>query len=138
MNDSIAYRSERRTLRHAADLVCHVVRERGFVDIGGNTLDVSVDGIRLRSDADVALGDEVVLSVRLPRSRQWIDAQGRIVRIERGTRTGDKGRAIAIAFTAMDPVDRAMLAGATASVPPPVPRRSVRMDYAATIIAASH
>lgn len=133
MTDSIAYRSERRTLRHAAELVCHVVRERGFVHIAGSTLDISVDGMRVASDAEVQVGDDVVLSVRLPRSRQWIDAQGRVVRIERGVRDGDKGRAIAIAFTAIDPVDRAMLAGATSAVPPPVPRRMVRRDYAATI-----
>lgn len=137
MDQSIAYRSERRSLRHAAELICHVVRERGFVHIGGSTLDISTDGMRVCSDADVAVGDEVVLSVRLPRGRHWIDAQGVIVRIERGVRDGDLGRAIAIAFTAIDPVDRAMLAGATAAVPPPVPRRSVRRDYAATIRAVS-
>lgn len=133
MKDSFAYLSDRRSLRHAAELVCHVVRERGFVHIAGKTLDISVDGMRVASDADVALGDEVVLSVCLPRGRHWIDAQGRIVRIEVGTRENDDGRAIAIAFTAMDPVDRAMLAGATAAVPPPVPRRLVRRDYAATL-----
>ena len=137
MEPSIEYRSERRSLRHATKLVCHVVREHGFKRIAQTTLDVSTSGVRVLSDADVEIGDEVVLSLKLPRSREWVDALGRIVRVERGTRDRDEGRAVAIRFTAIDPVDRAMLDGATAAIPPPVPRRSVRMDYAATVRLAS-
>lgn len=133
MEYSLAYRTDRRTIRHAAQLDCHVVAERGFRRLGSKTLDVSPEGIRIESSAPVVLGESVVLSVRLPHGRSWVDAHGRVVRIEHGTRDGDTGRAIGIAFTAIDPVDHAMLVGATAKLPPPIPRRNVRRDYAASV-----
>lgn len=137
MDYSIAYQSERRSIRHAAELKCHVVADKGFRWLGGTTLDVSSTGVRLSTDATVELGETVVLTVRLPRGRTWVDAHGRITRIERGTRDGDAGRAVAIEFTAIDRLDQALLAGATAKIPPPIPRRLIRKDYAATVIAAA-
>lgn len=133
MEYSIVHRTERRSIRHAAELDCHVVAERGFRRIGGKTLDVSPNGLRIASEAAVNVGEQVVLSVRLPRGRTWVDAHGRVARVEHGTRDGDEGRTIAIQFTAMDAMDRALLAGATAKLPPPIPRRTIRKDYAATV-----
>lgn len=137
MEYSLAHRTDRTTVRHAAKLDCHVVAEKGFRTLKGRTLDVSDEGLRLSTDADVEIGENVILAIRLPHGRSWVDAHGRVVRIERGARNGDPGRAIAIRFTAIDPVDRGMLKGAIAKVPPPVPRRDLRIDFAATVIAAS-
>jgi hypothetical protein len=134
MEYSIAHRTDRRSIRHAAELECHVVAERGFRRIGGKTVDVSPTGLRIASDSAVNVGEQVVLSVKLPRGRTWVDAHGRVARVEHGTREGDSGRTIAIQFTSMDPVDHALLAGATASIPPPIPRRLIRKDYAASVL----
>lgn len=133
MEFEIHTQSDRRAIRHEIALECHVVAEHGFRDIGGPTLDVSIKGVRVRSDAQVDVGEPVILTIRLPHTRTYVDAQGRVARVERGVRDGDHGRAIAIEFTAMDPVDRAMLDGAIQALPPSLPRRHLRKDYAGSL-----
>lgn len=133
MEFSLAYRTDRRATRHAVKLDCHVVAEQGFRPIRGQTLDVSAQGIRIATETEVAVGETVVLAMRLPHGRHWVDAHGRVTRVERGVRQGDPGRAVAIEFTAMEPADRAMLVGAVERLPPPVPRRVLRHDYAASV-----
>lgn len=137
MEYSLAPRQDRRSLRRAAKLDCYVVAEKGFRSLRGTTLDVSDEGVRVSTAADVQIGDSVVLALCLPRGRSWVDAHGKVVRIERGVRAGDEGPAVAIEFTAMDPIDQSMLRGSLVSIPPPIPRRDVRIDYAASVIDAS-
>jgi hypothetical protein len=125
--------ADRRSLRRAVRTECEVVAERGFRLLGTYTLDLSEDGLLLDAGAPCILGEPVIVSLRLPRSTLWIDCEGHVARAIDGQRRGDCGSALGIAFDAMSPVDRAILRASLRGLPPPVPRRHRRMDYAATI-----
>lgn len=137
MEYSMTPRQDRKSMRRAAKLDCFVVARKGFRSLRGTTLDVSEEGVRVGTDLDVKPGESVALALCLPNGRSWVDARGTVVRVERGLRAGDPGPAIAIQITSMDPIDRGLLRGSLASIPPPIPRRETRVDYAASVIAAS-
>lgn len=118
---------------------CQVVADVGFRLIGEQTLDLSEQGMLVRSDAEVFPGESVIVSVRAPKSRLWVDAEARVVRLVQGRRDRDRGRAVGLRFEHMDAIDKAVLAGSLRGLPPPLPGRQLRADYAAAIraIAAS-
>ena len=126
--------ADRRTIRRAVELPCQVVAEAGFRLLGEQTLDVSVEGILLRSDAPVRIGEAVFVALRAPRGDHWIDAEAVVARVVRGLRARDRGPAIGLRFTQVDPVDAAILAGGLRGLPPPLPRRHRRKDYAGSVV----
>ena len=123
----------RRALRRGVEVDCQVVAERDFRLLGSQTMDLSPEGMLLRSDAEVTLGEEVYVALKPPGSGWWIDAVARVARIVAGRRTGDRGRGIGLEFVSMDPVDRAMLRGRLLGYPPPLPWRAPQADYLAMI-----
>lgn len=131
--DDIAAASERRSLRRVARTCCQVVADDGFRLLGEETLDLSPDGLLLRSDATARLGERVYVSLRLPRGRSWIDAEGEVARVVRGLRRTDPAPALAVRFTRIDAFDRALLSGALERLPTVRAARQVRRDYAATV-----
>lgn len=131
--DLILSARQRHTLRRAADVSCQVVAERGFRLLGERTLDLSTDGMLLRSDAEVGIGEEVLVALRMPGGISWLDAEARVTRIVEGRREGDRGRAIGLRFERMDNVDRVLLGASLRGMPPPVPGRRLRRDYATTV-----
>ncbi|MCS6797243.1 MAG: PilZ domain-containing protein [Myxococcota bacterium] len=128
---------QRRSMRRAVTTDCQVVADTGFRLLGRWTLDVSTEGIRVASLGHTARGEVVYVSLRLPRTSLWIDAIGEVVRVARGRRTGEPGPALGIRFTSIEPVDRALLAASLRGLPPPLPARRVRVDYAAAVLAAA-
>lgn len=126
---------DRRSVRRAVAVDCQVVAEDGFRLIGEQTLDLSEQGMLVRSDAEVFPGESVIISMRAPRSRQWLDAEARVVRLVAGRRDRDRGRAVGLRFERMDALDYAVLAGSLRGLPPPLPGRLLRADYAAAIRA---
>lgn len=60
---------------------CHAVRAADFSFLGDVALDVSTDGLWLRSDAPAELGDEVFLTLRVPARAAWLDAEARVAAI---------------------------------------------------------
>jgi hypothetical protein len=133
MVDWVVEARQRQSTRRAVDLECEVIAERGFRLLGRRVLDLSSDGMLLRSDADVELGEDVVLTVRAPSGLSWIDGEAKVTRIVRGRRRGDGGRCLGLRFERMDAVSRAMLLGSLRGLPPPVPKRHARRDYATTV-----
>ena len=131
--DLILSARQRRALRREARVPCQVVAERGFRLLGEETLDVSMEGMLIQSEADVGLGEEVFIALRLPRGRSWVDAEAVISRISAGRRRGDGGRAIGLSFIRMDRIDRVLLDASLQGLPPPVPGRRLRRDYATTV-----
>lgn len=122
----------RRELRRAVRLVCEAVADDGFRPLGHRTLDVSADGMLLETHGAFArIGEEVIVSLRPPNSRLWIDAIARVARIALGRRRSDRAQAIGLAFVSMDAVDRAILDAKLRGYPPPLPRRQPPLDYAA-------
>ena len=125
--------TQRRGLRRAITTDCQVVAEDGFRLLGEQTLDVSPDGLLLASQARACIGENVIVSLRLPRGQSWIDAEGTIVRVVRGLRDRDRGHSFGVRFDRIDDFDLALLRGSLAGFPPTIPARRVRPDYAATI-----
>lgn len=124
---------DRKVVRRAVSARCEAVADRGFRLLGRTLRDLSPEGAFLETDAVVELGEEVYVSFQAPRTRMWVDARARVVRHVAGRRSGDRARGIGLRFEAIDPMDRAVLAGSLERVPPPVPARHVRADYAATV-----
>ena len=125
MHEPTLRSKERTSTRHRVELDCQLFTERDGRGLTGRTLDVSETGVRFRSDAAVTLGEPVVVSLKLPDGSTYIDAEGRVARVEEGLREADEGRAISIEFTAMDDTDLAKLVLSTAHLPEPVARRGV-------------
>lgn len=123
----------RAMIRRAVRIRCEAVADRDFRPIGSMIRDISEQGVLVSLDAYVELGEEVYLSFQAPRTRAWIDACARVVRIERGRRGSDAGSAAGLLFEEMSALDRALLAGALLRLPPPVPRRPRAPDYASAI-----
>ena len=129
----MTHQSIRHVLRRSVRLACQAVSEDAFRLVGRRALDLSPAGMLLESDADVRLGDELLVSFRAPQSGLYVDTSARIVRVVAGRRPGDHGRCLGLRFERLDPLMSSMLGASLAGLPPPIPQRAKRMDYAATI-----
>ena len=124
----------RGTSRHAVSVACEGVREIGFSLIGRKLLDLSAEGAFLATNAEgIALGEEIFLSFRAPRTRCWMDARALVVRKSRALRKDDLTKGVGLYFMEMDSIDRAVLSAAIAHLPPPIPSRPRFVDYAGFI-----
>lgn len=125
----------RLTTRRHVDLGCEAVRDLDFRRVGERLLDLSRDGALLRTYRDLELGEEVLLAFRAPRTRQWIDARGIVVRKVRGVRITDRGEAVGLSFLPLEPVQDAVLTAALTKIPPTLPARRPALDYAGAVRA---
>jgi hypothetical protein len=127
--------ASRTKVRRAVRLPCQVVDEaRGFVEVARLALDLSPDGMLVECDDErVGIGDELLVSFRAPRSSLWIDAAAFVARVVHGRRRADHGRCLGLRFLDFDPAMRAALASTLEGLPPPVPARRTRVDYAGTV-----
>jgi c-di-GMP-binding flagellar brake protein YcgR len=130
--------SQRRTLRRAVNIACQVVRERDFKLLGDWTLDLSSDGMLVITRDLVLTGEEVIVSFPVPRSRVIIDAAATVARVVHGRRPTDRHRrALGISFDSIEPEQRRLLRASLRHIPPPLPSRQPRVDYAASIHLAA-
>lgn len=129
----VAQRREIR--RHGVFLPCEAVRENGFKRIGGRLIDLSDDGCFVATDTiDLDLGEEVFLAFQAPRTRQWVDARGLVMRRSRGLRRDDHPMGLGLELLDMCPVERAILSASLERLPPPVPTRRQVPDYARFVL----
>ena len=136
MGDGIRTASQRRSLRRAVDVPCEVVGEARFELLSRRALDLSEEGafVLLEPDATPPRpGEQVIVSLRLPHSRHWVGAVARVARVVQGRRARDPGLGLGLQFVEMDRVEQALLHSALPGLPPPLPARHVRRDYAATV-----
>jgi hypothetical protein len=124
--------SERQSLRRAVGFECQVVRERDFTLLGQRGTDLSTDGMLLPTSAFAVLGEELIVTVRVPGSSRWIDTLATVARIVRGDRRGDHGRALGLHFDPLGPEDNQLVRWALRRHPPTFPARAMRIDYVAT------
>jgi hypothetical protein len=124
--------SERRALRRAAYFECQVVREQGFVLVGQRGIDLSPDGMLLVTSAPAVIGEELIVTFRVPGSGRWVDTLATVARIVRGHRRGDHGRGLGLAFDPLSSDDNRLVRSALRRSPPTFPARPMRIDYAAT------
>jgi hypothetical protein len=132
---------QRRIVRRAVRVECQVVRERDFRLLGSRGVDLSPMGMLVMgggaSDAKVLTGEPVVVSFRMPLSAYWFDAEATVARVIHGRRPGDTGRSFGLAFEPLEHDAVAFLRRALRGVPPPLPKRTPRVDYAATVHMAA-
>ena len=130
---------QRRTMRRSVRVDCQVVRERDFKLIGSRVASTCRPSACWSSaQENVLTGEPVVVSFRLPRSTCWFDTEATVARVVHGRRPGDLGRCFGIAFETLEAEAQAFLLRALRGVPPPLPRREARIDYAASVrLAAS-
>lgn len=126
-------KNERREVRRAIAISCQVVRARDFRLVAEKAVDVSPDGMLVVTDDDLEPGESVFVSFRATELGIWFDSEAHVARIVRGRRPGDKGRGVALCFSTMPRVKRFILRTHLRRVPPPVPRRAQRIDWAATV-----
>jgi hypothetical protein len=128
---------QRRALRRRVPVECQVVRERDFALVGSSGLDLSPHGMLVLAHEPVLTGEPLLVAFRLPRSNWWFDAEATVSRVVHGRRPGDTGRCFGVAFETLDPALHYFLHTALQGVPPPVPTRQARIDYAASVELAA-
>lgn len=134
---TLVFASQRRALRRAVGFQCEVVRERDFRLIGRRGLDISSDGMLVYSDERILTGDDVIVTFHLPYTLTWFDATATIARVVHGRRPTDRGQCVGLEFQSLDPRARRTLRSSLRSLPPPLPARERRIDYAASIHLAA-
>jgi len=126
-------KNDRKSMRHHVRIDCQVIRESDFRLVGHRTLDVSAEGMLVRNSGDVKIGDHVIVAFQATPLGLWIDAQAEVTRLVHGRRPEDEGRAFGLKFTELSKVSKLILRGNLRRVPPPLPQRPQRVDYAASI-----
>jgi hypothetical protein len=134
---TLVHCQQRRILRRSVRVECQVVREHDFKLIGRKGIDLSPHGMLVQADERVLTGEPVLVAFRLPRSAWWFDAEATVARVVHGRRPGDTGRCVGLSFEAIEPDVQAFLRRALQGVPPPLPMREPRVDYAASVHLAA-
>lgn len=115
--------SPRRAFRRYVRLDCRVVRETDFKELADVALDLSTDGMLIRTTERVLTGEELIIVFRPPGSNRIIDAAASVARVVHGRRPGDRGRALGVSFDEMRPSDRDHLWDCLRGLPAPEPLR---------------
>jgi len=126
-------RNDRREVRRAAGITCQVVRERDFRLVAERALDVSPDGMLVQTESELEVGESLIVSFKATQLGLWFDTEASVARIVKGRRDGDRGAGIGLSFSTLDRVKRLILRGHLRRVPPPLPRRTQRIDWSATV-----
>jgi len=84
------------------DVECQAVRERGFELLGLRGIDLSAEGLSVDSDVAVEKDESVIVSIRLPGRRKWIDAEATVTAVE-APATPSARRRLALRFRYVDP-----------------------------------
>lgn len=126
-------KNERREIRRALSMTCQVVRERDFKLVSEQAIDVSPDGMQVLTDAELRPGENLIVSFRATETGIWFDTEAEVARVIHGRRPGDRGKAIGVRFSTLSRVQRFILRNHLRRTPPPVPRRTQRIDWAATV-----
>jgi hypothetical protein len=99
-----------------------VIRQRDFKLIAEQTLNLSDCGMLVLPRFPVLTGEELLVSFMAPFTRQFVDAEGVVARVQHGRRNGDLGAALGLELT-MDEADRALLRSQLQFLPAQLPRR---------------
>jgi hypothetical protein len=137
MREILLSARDRTALRRRVRLPCQVVEEASFSLLAREALDLSPDGMCVRALLPAAVGTRVLASFRIPGSSLYIDTEAEVTRIIWGRRAADRSSGLGLRFLGLSRVDRAILTSRLNGLPPPVPTRSLRFDYARSVSAFS-
>lgn len=101
--------------------------------LADRVLDASYDAIRVRALVVPPLGTKVRVSMRMPGSRVWVDADGTVSRVIHGRRSGDDSASFAIHLRRMDGMQRLLLSTVAQMYPEAAGGRGDTRDYAKAI-----
>jgi hypothetical protein len=124
--------SKKRRIRYALRTDCMVTTDDGRL-LGETTVDGSWDGLQVLSCRPTRIGDKVQVALRLPRSRFWIHATGRVTRCSAGRRRGDVGPSFGVRLDHMHGMDRMVFNTSLRSYPRVKPQRGRHRNYASAI-----
>jgi hypothetical protein len=133
--DILARASERLGLRRHVRLPCQVVREHDFSLLGDRCLDMSPRGMRVRALSPVERGTEVLVSFRVPDAGIHMDLSAVVTRVAEGRRRGERFPSFGLSFEGISALEGMILTARLKGIPPPVPTRHLRIDYAAGVRA---
>ena len=137
MSGTLVHVQQRRVLRRSVRVDCQVVRERDFRLVGSRGVDLSPDGMLVMAPG--ARADRGAARRGVPAAAQRLLVRRRGPRRPRlhGRRPGDKGRCFGLEFEPLEPDVEFFLRRALRGVPPPLPMREPRIDYAASVALAA-
>lgn len=122
----------RRSLRRSVLIDCQVVRERDFSLIGERAVDLSPHGMLLSSNRTLRVGEELIVTFRVPGTKTWVDTFATVARVVHGRRPGDRGPSLGLSFHGLSPEDDRLVRASLVAFPPTLPARPRKVDYAAT------
>ncbi|HXX67061.1 MAG TPA: PilZ domain-containing protein [Polyangiaceae bacterium] len=125
-------------MRRAIGFECQVVRAHDFRLIGKRGIDLSPTGMLVVGDVPTLTGEPVIVTFRLPRIRIWFDALAAVARVVHGRRPRDRaGLCFGLEFDPLAPNVVRYLRSELHGLPPPLPMREPRIDYAGTVHLAA-
>ena len=98
--------------------------------VGDRTVDLSPQGMLLRSDEGVDEGTSLVVSFQATDLPIWFDTCATLTRIVEGRRPGDPGRALGVKFETLPAVSRLILRGFLRKHPATLAQRELPLDLA--------
>ncbi|MCA9609000.1 MAG: PilZ domain-containing protein [Myxococcales bacterium] len=101
--------------------------------IADETVDASWSGLLVRSLGRARVGEAVRVSIRVPGSRMWLEADGTVARVCPGRREGESGETLGVVLRKMDGMHRLLFATALRRHPEAPAARGGRRDYARAI-----
>jgi hypothetical protein len=113
--------NRRQTCRHAVQIPCQVVREEDFRLISNRILNLSMSGVVVATAERVLLGEQLIVSFRLPNSTFWLDTEATVRRVSRARRYGERTPMLALEFEPLPGLSRLILMNALAGAPPAPP-----------------
>lgn len=139
MEDFLVQARDRRFSRRSVRLGCELVRARDWSLVGRRIVDLSLEGLKIQAEGELAKGDDVQVFFRVPFSPIWVLAEGSVARVIQGRRPGDEGPSYGIRLAPLHPKAQQAIRAASTRFPLALPWRARRIDYAATVraIAAS-
>lgn len=116
----------RRVTRRAVEAPCVAVDRAEFKLVGQRVIDVSEEGMRVRSDRALPQGRALRVTFQAP-TGQWMTVDAIVKRVEQGRRGKERGYCLGLEYTRIDGRDelRKKLIG----IPPPIPARALRAAH---------
>jgi len=119
--------------RHQVHTECVLRARKDDRLIADRTLDVSWSGIRVRSLVGARVGERVRISLRIPDSITWLDAEGEVTRVCEGRREGEDGATLGVRVKRMDGMHRLLLATVIRHYPLVPAERGEERNYARVV-----
>jgi hypothetical protein len=134
MNLTLFHSTQRNTMRRAVKTPCWAVSlSRGRL-LGERLLDLSPEGMFLECRSEVSAGDGVFIVFKAPGSGSlWLRADAEVARVIEGRRDRDRAYGAGLKITRLKNGSYFDLGRCLKGLPPPLPGRHLRVDYAETI-----